>query len=366
MSKMLVKLGDVCIKDSSNIAQKDLINLEGLYPIYGASGFIKNINQFNQDKPYVAIVKDGAGVGRAMYLPAYSSVIGTLQYILPKDNIDSKYLFYAISFMDLTKYAKGATIPHIYFKEYKEELLNLPDLESQQKIVAKLDNLNFAIDKCKRLLELHDELIKSKFYEMFGDIISNSKSWNIYLLKDISDSRLGKMLDSKQNLKESSKPYLANFNVQWFKFDLNKLNEMDFDDNEQKEFRLKHGDLLVTEGGEVGRCAIWNNEMNECYFQKALHRVRCNLSLVLPIYLAWWFKFRSDFNKFEDIVGGVTTIAHLTGIKLKSLQIPLPPLQLQTQFAQYVETVESSKTKIKELQSRIEYLKASYMQEYFA
>ena len=76
-------LGDVCKKESSNIAQKDIMECEGEYPIYGAGGFIKNVNFYQQELPYIAVVKDGAGIGRTMLLPAYSSVIGTMQYILP-------------------------------------------------------------------------------------------------------------------------------------------------------------------------------------------------------------------------------------------------------------------------------------------
>ena len=65
-------LGDVCKKESSNITQKDIMECEGEYPIYGAGGFIKNVNFYQQELPYIAVVKDGAGIGRTMLLPAYS------------------------------------------------------------------------------------------------------------------------------------------------------------------------------------------------------------------------------------------------------------------------------------------------------
>ena len=71
----MVKLGDICTNQSSNIKQGDLDNCIGEYPIYGASGFIKNVDFYKQEKPYVGIVKDGAGIGRVMLLPAYSSII---------------------------------------------------------------------------------------------------------------------------------------------------------------------------------------------------------------------------------------------------------------------------------------------------
>ena len=127
-----VTLGDVCIKGSSNIAQKDLENNNGTYAIYGASGYIKNVNFYHQDMPYIAVVKDGAGIGRTMLLPEKTSVIGTLQYLIPNDSVSVKYLYYAVTYMNLSKYFTGATIPHIYFKDYRKELLPLPPILHHQ------------------------------------------------------------------------------------------------------------------------------------------------------------------------------------------------------------------------------------------
>ena len=132
MSESYVTLGQICDKGSSNIAQKDLAEREGKYPIYGAAGFIKNVDFAHQKRPYIAVVKDGAGIGRVMKLPAYSSVIGTMQYIFPKENVDIDYLFYALQYMNLGKYFSGSTIPHIYFRDYQKERLKLPAMKVQQ------------------------------------------------------------------------------------------------------------------------------------------------------------------------------------------------------------------------------------------
>lgn len=132
---MRVKLSDVSSKASSNYAQKELQGLSGIYPVYGASGFIKNIDSFQQEKEYIAVVKDGAGIGRTMFLPGKSSVIGTLQYILPKENIEPKFLYYAVKSMHLEKYFTGATIPHIYYKDYQKEEFELPNQNEQFKII---------------------------------------------------------------------------------------------------------------------------------------------------------------------------------------------------------------------------------------
>lgn len=341
--KKYVMLGEVCSKGSSNIAQKDIELNNGSYGIYGASGYIKDVDFYHQDKPYIAVVKDGAGIGRTMLLPEKTSVIGTMQYLIPNDMVCVEYLYYAITYMNLAKYFSGATIPHIYFKDYQKEKLPILTIEEQHKIADNLRKIDRLIELCGGILQKLDVLVKSRFVEMFGDIIRNTKQWDIYIFSDITTSRLGKMLDAKKQTGENSFPYLANFNVQWFRFELDNLNTMDFDAKDQVEFSLEEDDLLVCEGGEIGRCAIWHNEVSPCYFQKALHRVRCNKEIIMPTYLAWWFRFNCDNNGFSEIEGAKATIAHLPGAKLKKLPVVVPPLTLQEQFAAFVEQTNKSK-----------------------
>ena len=164
-----IKLVDVCKKESSNIKQSDLANNNGDYPIYGASGLIKKVDFYVQDKPYIGIVKDGAGVGRVMKLPAYSSVIGTMQYIIPNDDIDVSYLAYAMEHMNLSKYYMGAAIPHIYFKDYKNEKIPNHTKDEQSQIVHKLDLICDIITNRNNQMSKLDELIKSRFVEMFDN-----------------------------------------------------------------------------------------------------------------------------------------------------------------------------------------------------
>ncbi len=130
---------DVCYKASSNVSQNQLNDEVGIYPIFGASGKIKNVSFYHHDKPYLSIVKDGSGVGRVTKMDAFSSVIGTLQYILPKENIDIDYLYYSLISIDFKKYVAGAAIPHIYFKDYKNEPFLWTPIQEQKRIVAILD-----------------------------------------------------------------------------------------------------------------------------------------------------------------------------------------------------------------------------------
>ena len=179
------KLSDVCTKGTSNIAQKDLDACNGCYPIYGASGFIKNVDFYHQEQPYIAIVKDGAGVGRVMQLPAKSSVIGTMQYIIPNEGVSVEYLAYALEHMNLSKYYLGAAIPHIYFKDYCNEPLPNHSEEEQENIANTLKLIDNMISLRKQQLSKLDELVKSRFVEFFGDPNLNNRGWAMGVINDI-------------------------------------------------------------------------------------------------------------------------------------------------------------------------------------
>jgi type I restriction enzyme S subunit len=276
------------------------------------------------------------------------------------------YFYYLFSAKDWTKGTNRAVMGTTLNKATLGAVsVTVPSLDKQRKIAAVLDKVSDLIAKRRQQLDKLDEMVKSRFVEMFGDVIQNTKLWPQYIFSDITTSRLGKMLDAKQQTGMCQYPYLANFNVQWFRFELDNLNKMDFNEADRIEFELRDGDLLVCEGGEIGRCAVWHNEIQPCYFQKALHRVRCKKEMVLPDYLAWWFKYNCDNKGFSAIEGAKATISHLPGAKLKTLLVSVPPIEQQNQFASFVEQTEKIKTTINKSLEKLETLKKALMQEYF-
>ena len=206
--KKYITLGEVCEKGSSTLMQKDLSLGNGPYKIYGASGLLGTVDFYKQEKEYIGIVKDGAGVGRAMLLPEKSSCIGTMQYLIPRENINVRFLFYAIESMNLAKYNTGATIPHIYFKDYKKEVLPLFDIQEQLKIAHQLDKIRSLISYRQSQLKYFDHLVKSQFIEMFGNPIFNTKSLPVISLSRMTSLKSGKNVTAK-DLHEYSKntPY---------------------------------------------------------------------------------------------------------------------------------------------------------------
>ncbi|WP_270443688.1 restriction endonuclease subunit S [Blautia intestinalis] len=277
-----------------------------------------------------------------------------------------EYIYYMFKYKNWDEGSNKAVMGKTLNKATLSEVeIDICSLEEQREIVKVLDKMMTVLGSRETELSLLDDLIKARFVEMFGDVIHNSKDWPIYTFSEITSSRLGKMLDAKKQTGKRRYPYLANTNVKWFRFELENLNQMDFDEAERVEFELKDGDLLVCEGGEIGRCAVWHNELQPCFFQKALHRVRCDREIILPDYLAWWFRYQCEHNGFSTIAGAKATISHLPGVKLKQLKVATPPLNLQNQFADFVQQVDKSKVAVQKALDETQKLFDSLMQQYF-
>jgi type I restriction enzyme, S subunit len=145
--------------------------------------------------------------------------------------------------------------------------------------------------------------------------------WQAVTFEDAFEIQLGKMLDKQKNVGEL-RPYLGNRDVQWGKCNTSNLAEMRLSESDRERFLLQPGDLLVCEGGEVGRTAIWNGERDDCYYQKAIHRLRPKRSIE-PRFVLHYMRWAADRNLFARLTSS-TSIAHLTKEKLQQAQIPLP------------------------------------------
>ena len=125
------------------------------------------------------------------------------------------------------------------------------------------------------------------------------EGWTKQTVGTLFDVQLGKMLNKAAKERSPQEPYLTNFNVRWGTFDTSKFNSMFFSDKDKEKFSLRVGDLLVCEGGEVGRCAIWEEEITPCYYQKALHRLRPKGS-VIPQYFQLYMEHIAGTKKLEN------------------------------------------------------------------
>lgn len=364
----MARLGDVCKKGSSNITQKDLEGHSGNYPIFGASGFITNVDFYQQEKPYIAVIKDGAGIGRIMKLPEKSSIIGTMQYIIPNDTVDISYLAYAMEHMDLAKYFTGATIPHIYFKDYQKEELPLPILDEQRKIAAVLDKVSDLIAKRRQQLDKLDEMVKARFVEMFGDPETNTKNWRVFPMSKICSVGSSKRIyQSEQSF--SGVPF-------WRISDLTNLITTgtvapDLYIPEERYEALKSqgqvpapGDILITSRGTLGQCYIVK-ENDKFYFQDGMISwLSGYMDSVIPLYISYLFAM-PGFRKQIDYMQAGSTVVYLSITMIKKLKVMLPDIESQQQFASFVTQTDKSKLAIQKSLEKLETLKKALMQEYF-
>ncbi|MDU3931199.1 MAG: restriction endonuclease subunit S [Veillonella sp.] len=308
-----IELAELCDKGLSNLAQKDLVFDSGIYPVYGAPGEITKVDFFHQSKPYLGLIKDGAGVGRVMQLPANSSVIGTIQYIFPKENVDLKYLYYLIKYLDLGKANTGATIPHIYFKDYKKRKVKVREYSEQKHIGQILELIDSHLRTYKKVLEQYDLLIKSRFVEMFGD--PNMVALN----KSVKFSSIAKIITGNTPSRKSPE-YYGDY-IEWIKSD--NIISTNLYISQAKEFLSEQGaakgrvapkdSLLMTciagsirSIGNVGICdrsVAFNQQINAIVLKNNIN----------PLYIYWLLKLfkPSIIANVEMSLKGIISKSHL-------------------------------------------------------
>ena len=175
------------------------------------------------------------------------------------------------------------------------------------------------------------------------------EGWKRERVGSLFDVQLGKMLNKTAKEKAPQYPYLTNINVRWGAFDVSQLNTMFFSDAEKRKFELRHGDILVCEGGEIGRCAVWDGSLTPCYYQKALHRLRPK-GPILPRYFQAYMGHISGTKILTDL-SSRTSITHLTREKLIELPILLPPLPQQRKIAEILRTWDEAIEKLEALRA---------------
>lgn len=362
------KIRDICTKGTSSLSLKDLDGKDGDFPVYGAAGLAKKVNFYQQENKYLAIIKDGSGVGRLYRFDGKTSVLGTMQYIFPSDSIDYSFCYYALQSIDFKKYVNGAAIPHIYFKDYSQEEIPLPAMEEQKKIAARLDAVSDLLAKQKQLLSEQDNLIQSTFYDMFGNPIKNEKGWKFSKISSIYKVRSSQRIHQK-DLALSGIPFLRVSDLE------KKINCVSPNINlfiSDEFFSILHknrdipeeNDILITTRGTLGDVYIYKNN-DRFYFQDGMITwLRPNKNSIIPLFFLYLFKtceFKNSLHKYK----GGTTVAYLSIKNLSDLLIPVPPLELQQKFAAIAEQIEVEKSKIKSAIAEIQTLFNALMSEYF-
>ena len=350
------KIKDICDKASSNIAQNKITELDGDYPVFGASGFVQNVDFYHQGTEYIGIVKDGSGVGRVNKYPAYSSLLGTLQYILPKEGYDLNYVAYALKSLNLAEFASGAAIPHIYFKDYGEETIPVPPREEQERIVEELDCLSSVIEKKREQLKQLDALAQSIFYQMFGDPITNEKGFPVYKIDDIITFQGGSQPDKSHFEYEPTEDNIRLIQIRDYKSDKN----ITYIPKSLARRLCNAEDIMI---GRYGPPIFQILKGIEGAY---------NVALMKAIPKQGNREFIRAFLKQKCLLEYLESMSKRTagqdGIqmdKLKAYPFPLPPIELQEEFADKIALIEKQKQLIKQSIESTEELFNSRMAYYF-
>jgi type I restriction enzyme S subunit len=231
----------------------------------------------------------------------------------------------------------------------------LPPVEEQRRIVARIEELMGRIREARRLREEAkkdtDRLMQAALAEVFPRLDSSRPAgWRWVELEHVFDFQQGASMFPKRREGRNPKPFLRTKNVLWGSVDVSTVDEMDFTDSEVERLRLVPGDLLVCEGGDVGRTAIWRGELPLCLYQNHLHRLRPKIADVESGFFLYWMNAAYRVFALYQGAESRTAIPNLSGSRLKTFVAPLPPLGEQRRIVAHLDQVQQKGSSLKQAQ----------------
>lgn len=323
----------------------------------------------------ILIVKDGATTGKVAYVDEKftlkkACINEHVFLVRPKKEINSKYLFYyfysSIGQREMLKDFRGATVGGIS-KEFINIDMYLPKNDEQIRIVKILDKAKILIDKRKEQIEALDELVKSRFVDMFGDPVINPKGWKNDELKNVTF----KITDGKhgdcENEENSGYYFISAKDINERKIyteNARQITKKDFDET-NKRTMLQEGDIvIVNTGATIGKTAIVTKEYvsKNLTFQKSVAIVTVDSSKLLSEFLEQYIIF--DRERIYTNASGSAQKNWLLS-QMRSYKIILPPVELQSEFMSFVNQVNKLKFEIEKSLKELEYNFNSLMQKAF-
>lgn len=254
----------------------------------------------------------------------------------PTRALDPKFAYYMLKAIPLEDRGYGR-----HFALLRKTQIPAPPVDEQRRIVEILEDHLSRLDAATKSVELQFQRLDSLRFSTLAQIRQELVArWDLHPVSSFADTSLGKMLDGKRAAGVPT-PYLRNANVRWGRFDLEDVQAVPLNDDERARFALARGDLLVCEGGEPGRCAVWPGSDSLMTFQKALHRVRVTPNRAIPEFVAAMLEEFIRTGRADRLFTG-TTIKHLPQEKLRLIEIPLPDPESQSRTAAQVAELSAS------------------------
>lgn len=300
---------------------------------------------------------------------SFSNFTSTLR-INNKEELDPHFLHYSLVgayFRGVTgkMQAKTTGIHNLDFKAYLKLLIPTPSLPEQQQIVAELDLLSGMIEKQKAQIEELDKLSQSIFYDMFGDPVNNDKGWDVKKLKEICSKITDGTHNSPTNDAYGAYMYITAKNIKESGLSLDNITYVSEEVHRSIYERCNpvYGDVLYIKDGATTGIAVVNNLKEEFSLLSSVALLKPGPQLVNQ-YLKAVLNNPSEYKCIRSNMGGAA-ITRLTIKKIEGIEIPLPPLSLQQEFAAKIEAIEAMKAKVRQSLKESETLFNSRMDYYF-
>ncbi|WP_371999443.1 restriction endonuclease subunit S (plasmid) [Tistrella mobilis] len=334
----------------------DIRNEEGMVPVFGSNGVVGYHDRSNTESPAIFIGRKGS-CGALNWSDVSSFGIDTVYYVDNRScDPDIRWMFWLLHIAELSSVSQDTGVPGLPRDFAHERILPRPPHEEQRLIATFLDRETARIDALVTEQEKLIDLLKEKRQAVISRAVTKGLDpqvpmkdsgiawlgevpahWDVVPVSYRYEVQLGKMLDGNKITGKNLRPYLRVFDVQWDKINIDDLPEMDFDQEDRVRYSLRAGDLLVNEGGSyVGRSAVWRGEMEECYYQKALHRLRPHDKMADT---AEFFLFVMENATRQGVFvagGNQATIEHLTAEALRRYRFAFPPRQEQEDIAAHL------------------------------
>lgn len=320
----------------------------------------------------VLIAMYGATIGATSILNIEATTNQACCAFLPNNKIKAEYLYYFFiaNKEKIVSMGVGGAQPNISATILKEIKIPLSSLEKQISIVNLLDKAQELINKRKEQIEALDELVKSKFIEMFGDPVSDSKGWKKVICKDIS-LKIGSGATpsgGNSSYKEEGISLIRSMNVHNNKF---VYKDLAFIDDEQakklKNVIIEENDILLNiTGASVARCCIVPSEIIPARVNQHVSIVRTKQDIIIPVFLCYQFTNDTYQRMLWNIAtsGGATREA-ITKQQVENLEVIVPPIELQNKFADFVKQVDKLKFEMEKSLKELEDNFNSLMQKAF-
>lgn len=385
----MAKLGEVCeFYAGTGFPNEYQGRVTGKYPFYKVGDISKNVLEGNRELKTCAnyVEEDVVQKLKGSILPPKTIVFAKIGEALKLnrraitsceclvDNnvmgikaqnvrLNDEYLFYWLQNLNLSDYSESTTVPSVKKSRLQNIEINVNPLEEQEKVVSTLNKLSSLILARKKQLSKLDELVKARFVEMFGGYVPNAK------LSDVASITGGLTKNSNRNKMKLKLPYLRVANVSYAKIDVSEMLEIGLTEDEKAKTLLSHDDLLFVEGNgspdQIGRVALWRNEITPCVHQNHLIKARFISHLIVPCFALYYFMSQEGRKQIRSKAVSTSGLYTLSVSKISNLLIPTPPLSLQNQFAAFVERVDQQKQTVQQSLDKLELMKKALMQEYF-